>query len=70
MPELEVEMERAIGIHGLQADKQLSEQFVVLSEEIGEIAKAILENDIENLQEEIVQSIAMLVKLYWLAKER
>ena len=61
---VEEEIERAIKLHGLQQDISLEKQFVILSEEIGEVAKDILENNLDNVEVEIVQSIAMLVKLY------
>ena len=44
--------------------KDQNEIFLILAEEVGEIAKAILEGDAENLHEEIAQVAAVAVK--WL----
>ena len=60
------ELERAYKIHGKQMNITFEEQYVIMAEEFGEIAKGLTEKDYENVKEEIVQTIAMLVKLHTL----
>lgn len=64
--EVHDELIKAIEKHGLQEDITLFKQYTITAEEFGEIAKGLIENDLENTKEEIAQTIAMLVKLYWL----
>lgn len=59
------ELGKAILKHGLQRNVSIDRQYLIMLEEIGEIAKAIIEDDLDNAQIEITQSIAMLIKLYW-----
>jgi hypothetical protein len=65
-PQIDGALVKAIVKHGYQEDNTLDRQYVILLEEIGEIAKAILEDNKEELKIEILQSMAMLLKLYWL----
>ena len=41
----------------------LSERYVVLGEEVGEIARAIQNNDTDNLYEELIQTAAECVRM-------
>ena len=61
----DIELKAAIDKHGLQENIGIDFQYLILIEEIGEIAKAIIEKDYKNAREEIAQSIAMLKKLWW-----
>ena len=65
-----LELDKAIAKHGLQPHLTLPQQYLILMEEIGEIANAIYEQDYENARVEIAQSIAMLTKLYWLIENK
>ena len=60
------ELNRAILKHGLQEDVSLAEQYIITAEEFGEIAKGLCDRDLDNVKTEIEQTVAMLVKLYWL----
>ena len=46
------------------AREDLLELVVVLTEEVGEVARAVLEDDQQNLQEELVQVAAVCQKIY------
>ena len=69
-PRVLKELRHAVDKHGLQENITLEKQLAVILEEVGEVAKAVLESDIEGLRVEIAQSIAMLIKLDWLVQER
>ena len=69
-PRVLKEIRHAVDKHGLQENISYEKQLAVILEEIGEVAKALLERDYKGLRVEIAQSIAMLVKLDWLVQER
>jgi NTP pyrophosphatase (non-canonical NTP hydrolase) len=48
----------------LHKDNRLDDYLSILIEEIGEVAKAIQSNDIDNLKEELIQSAAVIIR--WL----
>jgi NTP pyrophosphatase (non-canonical NTP hydrolase) len=58
---LEVELERIAQLHkwGPQ-DHSHDKWFTILGEEVGEIARAILEQDDKNLRDELIQSAAVI----------
>ena len=60
-PRVIKEIRHAVEKHGMQEELTLEQQYVILMEEIGEVAKAILDGN--DLSIEIYQCIAMLVKL-------
>ena len=62
------EIIRAIKLHGLQGDISLDKQMVIILEEIGEVAKDINDKNYKNMLAEIIQSVSMLIKLYWMTK--
>jgi len=65
-----MELDKAIAKHGLQPHLTLPQQYLILMEEIGEIANAIYEQDYDNARVEIAQSMAMLIKLFWLIETK
>ena len=64
------ELTKAIEKWGLQSNISLADQFLILSEEVGEIAMSLLDKDYDNAQTEIYQTVAMLTKLSWLIERR
>ena len=68
--EVQVALGEAISLHGMQPHLTLPQQYLILMEEIGEVANAIYEQDYDNARVEIAQSMAMLVKLYWLIENK
>jgi hypothetical protein len=63
------ELRNAIDKWGLQENISLAEQFLILSEEYGEISMALLDKDYANAKVEICQTIAMLYRLYFLIEK-
>lgn len=61
---VEVELIKAIDKHGLQLDVTLFKQVTIALEELGESAKAILDDDLGHALEELAQTGAMIKKLY------
>jgi NTP pyrophosphatase (non-canonical NTP hydrolase) len=66
----QAELTKAEQKHGMQPHLTLPQQYLILMEEVGEIANAIYEQDYDNARVEIAQSMAMLIKLYWLIENR
>jgi NTP pyrophosphatase (non-canonical NTP hydrolase) len=71
------EIERAIQKHGvsqtpLNMYQSESESFIILAEEVGEVARALThdEGDPEHLETELIQVAAMAVAFYVGAKKR
>jgi|LGVF01.2.fsa_nt_gb hypothetical protein len=62
----QAELTKAIAKHGEQLDISLAEQFLILSEEYGEVAMSLLDKDYANCKIEIAQVIAMCYRLYFL----
>lgn len=69
---VEIELNRAMGKHSFKAtpmnpNKSMSDSYIILAEEVGEVAKAILEG--EHLEEELVQvaamATAMVMSIRW-----
>jgi len=58
------EIYNAIDEHGLQEFISVEKQYLITAEEFGEIAHGILEKDTDNVKMEIIQTMAMLVKLF------
>lgn len=54
------ERARQLELWGSQDHNADSEWYLIAAEEFGEIAKAILEKDEDNLEVEIIQTIAVL----------
>lgn len=63
------ELNAAIEKHGLQEDVSLEMQYMITSEEFGEVAKDLIDGKYENAKTEINQTVAMLIKLYWLIEK-
>jgi NTP pyrophosphatase (non-canonical NTP hydrolase) len=75
--EVHAEIERAIKKHGvdrtpLNMYQAEAESFIILAEEVGEVARALThdEGDPENLESELIQVAAMAVAFYVGAKKR
>ena len=64
--EVDEELNKAITKHGLQEDISIEMQYMITAEEFGEIAKDLIDGTYDNGKKEIAQTIAMLIKLYWL----
>lgn len=54
------ERARQLELWGSQEDNSDAAWYLIASEEFGEIAKAILEKDYDNLEVEIIQTLAVL----------
>ena len=59
------ELNDAIKKHGVQSNISVERQFLITAEEFGEVAMAINDGKTQEAKEEIIQTIAMLYKLYW-----
>lgn len=58
------EMYRQIELWGDQCGKPQGIWSAILTEEVGEVAKAVLDNDVENLKEELIQVAAVAASWY------
>lgn len=64
-------IKEAVEKHGWQIEKTIPEQFMITTEEFGEIAKDLNDMDYDKALKEILQTLAMLYKLYsYIKRER
>jgi len=59
----DIHQERSRQDHLHPEEKTMSERYVTLGEEIGEVSTAIQNNDNENLYEELIQVAAVAVRM-------
>lgn len=64
--EVDGELTKALIKHGVQKDISLEMQYMITAEEFGEVAKDLIDKQYQGAKVEITQTIAMLIKLYWL----
>jgi|LGVF01.2.fsa_nt_gb hypothetical protein len=62
-------LDAAIMKHGLQDNISIEMQYMITAEEFGEIAKDLIDGTYTNAKKEITQTMAMLIKLYWLVSQ-
>ena len=68
--EVDSELSAAILKHGLQKDVSLEKQLGYVTEEYLEVVRDINDGKYDNCKVEITQTMAMLIKLYWLIHNR